>query len=72
MERNILDADNVRQPVVHCTLGLSGRDSGICKSCKRPSAVLIGDHCAECMTPCDLRDGGSCPIDLGDDETHQP
>lgn len=67
MDQNSLDADTVRQPVVHCTLGLCGRDSGICKSCKRPSAVLIGEHCAECMTPCDLKDG-SCPLPDLDEE----
>ncbi|MDZ4833995.1 MAG: hypothetical protein SGJ27_09490 [Candidatus Melainabacteria bacterium] len=69
MERNNLDADNDRLPVVHCTLGLCGRDSGICKTCKRPSAVLIGEHCPECMTPCDLRADGSCPMpDMEDDK----
>jgi hypothetical protein len=65
MTKNTLDADTVRRPEVHCTLGLTGRDSGICKSCKRPSAVLIGEHCPECMTPCDLK--GACDLDLGPD-----
>jgi hypothetical protein len=70
MDRNILDADTVKNPTVHCGIGLTGHDAGTCKSCRRPSATLINGHCVECMKPCDLHDGGSCAIDLGgDDET---
>jgi hypothetical protein len=69
MDRNILDADTVKNPTVHCGVGLVGRDSGTCKSCRRPSATLVSGHCVECLTPCDLTDGGSCAMpDLGDDE----
>lgn len=67
MDRNILDADTVKNPVVHCGTALGGLDSGICKGCSRPSATLIAGHCTECMTPCDLRDG-SCPVSFDDDD----
>lgn len=67
--RNILDADTVKNPVGHCNIGLSGHDAGICKTCRRPSATLINGNCVECMKPCDLHDG-SCPMpDLSDDAT---
>jgi len=62
MDRNTLDADTVKNPVVHCGIGLFGRDAGTCKSCKRPSATLVGEHCVECMTPCDLTDDGECRV----------
>lgn len=62
MSRNILDADTVKNPVGHCGVGLCGHDSGICKSCKRPSPTLLNGHCVECLTPCDLTDDGECRV----------